>query len=626
MKYFYLFLITITFIIGCTGTVHKRKATLIENPSLQEMSFPIPDSLRYTVQEIDNLIQMASQSLQINDSLGALAFYENAMTIFMGLSENERSLLMQDHIFKEYFEKKIKMPYSTLSEQLAVFKDDTTSTDEVQNELNNYIQKQNIEEDTLKIEEDSQFKIPHVMNKKVQLAIKYFTQTPRGRRVMERWIQRSGKYEKLIKSILKKEGVPEDLFYLAMIESGLNPRARSYARAAGIWQFIRSTGRAYGLRSGFWFDERLDVVKSTYAAAKHLKNLYQDFEDWYLALAGYNYSPRKLKRKMRYYNASEFWEIKRLPRQTRNYVPTFLAARYIAKNPEKFGFFVEKDAPITFDTVHVSESIDLGVIADLVDTTYKAIRELNPAILRWVTPPDVRDWVLYLPEGTKEKFKEGYKKIPESQKRHYVRHKVRYGETLSHLSYRYGVPIWLIKRTNHLRSNLIRVGQNLIIPVPKYKKAYYSTISTRKVVHRKKRKLPVEKGKVKLTYLVKEGDNLFDISRKYGVTVSKLRYWNGLQYRRYIYPGQKLYIWVPEEFAKIKQSPEENASNALALADHSKNQKEDSGKQKIIHIVKSGDTLWEIAKKYKISITSIKKWNNKKTNKIKPGEELVIYR
>jgi membrane-bound lytic murein transglycosylase D len=573
------------------------------------------------IQEIDNLVEMAHQSLQINDSLGALAFYENAITLFTSLPDNQRSQLLKDSSFTKYYENQVRAPYARISEKLQFFLEDTTSTDEVQSDLNAYFKAQNISKDTIQITEEEEFKIPHVMNKKVKLAIKYFTQTPRGRRVMERWLKRSGKYEKLIKSILREEGVPEDLFYLAMIESGLNPRARSYARAVGIWQFIKSTGRAYGLRSNFWFDERRDVVKATRAAAKHLKSLYKDFGDWYLALAGYNYSPRKLKRKMRYYNASEFWDIRRLPRQTRNYVPTFLAARYIAKHMQEFGFFVEKDPPVQFDTVHVSEAIDLTLVAEMVDTTYRAIRDLNPAVLRWVTPPDVKDWVLYLPKGTKEIFKEKYKQIPESKKRYYIRHRVRYGETLSHISYKYGIPIWLIKRTNHLRSNLIRVGQNLILPVPKNRKAYYSIKPGRKKYARGRKKLPMVKGKTKIVYRVKEGDNLYDISRAYGVTISKLKYWNGL-YRNRIYPGQKLNIWVSPDFAQIKK-PIDNEHQALALANEGVNT---SNGEKIIHVVKRGDTLWDIARKYNTSIRAIKKWNNMRSNKIRPGEKLIIYR
>ncbi|GAB4171819.1 MAG: hypothetical protein Kow00108_06360 [Calditrichia bacterium] len=609
-------------IIGCNQSYRKDLPPEQKPADVKLKDFVLADSTRYLIQEIENLVGLAEQSLEIEDSLGAVAFYENALTLLNEKNDSTRTFLLNDTTFINYIENKLKKPYKLISEKLNVFEADTTSTDDVQSDLNNYLQAETLADEQVQFTDSSEFHIPHTMNKKVQLAIKYFTQTPRGRRVMERWLARTGKYEHIIKPILREVGVPEDLFYLAMIESGLNPKARSYARAVGIWQFISATGRAYGLNHSFWYDERSDVIKATYAAARHLKDLYNDFNDWYLALAGYNFSPRKLKRKIRYSNASEFWEVKHLPRQTRNYVPTFLAARHIAKNSESYGFFVEKEKPLLMDTVHIHESIDLSIVAKLVDTTYAAIRDMNPAVKRWVTPPDVKSWVLYIPKGTKEKFIEGYKQIPDSEKRHYVRHKVRYGQTLSHLSYKYGVPIWLIKKTNHLRGNTIRVGQNLIIPVPHNRKEYYrSAQHYASSPRRTPKSLPKEKGKEKVVYVVKEGDNLFDIALKYGVTISKLRYWNGLQYKRYIYPGQKLNIWLSPEMAGIKS----DGNEPVVAASQEKVSGANSSDMEV-HIVRRGDTLWDIAKKYNTSISQLKRWNNKRNNKIKPGEKLIIYK
>jgi membrane-bound lytic murein transglycosylase D len=250
---------------------------------------------------------------------------------------------------------------------------------------------------------DSSRGLPITLNYKVRLAIKYF-QT-KGRGVFTRWLERSGKYEPLIDEMLERYQMPRDLKYLAMIESGFNPNAYSYAHAAGMWQFISSTGRYYGLRNDWWFDERRDVLKSTEAAVRHLRDLYDQFGDWYLALAGYNCSPSKVHRNIRRYNSRDFWKLKRLPRQTRNYVPTFLAATIIANDPKKFGFYVDKTKPVEFDSVHISESVDLNVIAKLVDTSYSHIKELNPAVRRWVTPPGVKDFAIYLPKGKKHSLR-----------------------------------------------------------------------------------------------------------------------------------------------------------------------------------------------------------------------------
>ena len=179
--------------------------------------------------------------------------------------------------------------------------------------------------------------IPIVRNTKVERAISYFTKG-RGRKVMERWLERAGRYEPLVKPILREVGAPEELFYLAMIESGLRPEVRSYAHAVGMWQFIAATGRAYGLNQSWWYDDRRDPVKATYAAGRHLVDLYERFGDWYLGIAGYNFNPRKIEKRLAAYNVTEFWELPRLPRQTRNYVPTFLAAVTIATNAEEYGF------------------------------------------------------------------------------------------------------------------------------------------------------------------------------------------------------------------------------------------------------------------------------------------------
>jgi len=290
----------------------------------------------------------------------------------------------------------------------------------------------------------------------------------------------------MIKDILRKEGVPTDLFYLSMIESGFNPKAYSYARASGLWQFIYATGSHYGLRGDWWFDERRDPILATHAAARHLKDLYERFKGhWYIALAGYNYSPGKLARKIRQYNTYDFWKIRRLPRQTRNYIPTYIAATLIAKEPHKYGFFVEPETAVEYDTVKISECVDLKVVANCVNSDFTKIKELNPAVKRWCTPPGVKNFTLNIPKGTKDQFKLEYAKIPDDEKFSYKRHKIKTGETLSEISDRYATSISVLKKTNSLRSSRIRAGKYLIIPVAQ-DKTYYK--SFKPVVYKRKKK------------------------------------------------------------------------------------------------------------------------------------------
>ncbi len=464
-------------------------------------------------------------------------------------------------------------------------------------------------------------RIPLVLNRQVESAIQYFTQNRRGRRVFEVWLKRAGRYEKLIRSILREEGVPEELFYLAMIESGLNPNARSYARAVGIWQFIGSTGRAYGLRYSWWYDERRDPVKSTRAAARHLKDLYERFGDWYLALAGYNFSPRKIEYRLRRYKVSKYWDLPRLPRQTRNYVPTFIAAAIIAKNPQKYGFNVTPDPPIEFDTVTVRETVDLNVVARCINSTFSEIKQLNPDLLRWCTPPDRQEWVLKIPKGTRDLFLTEYAKIPDKEKFTYIRHRIRFGETLSTIARRYGISMSVIKRFNKIRGTRIRAGSSLIIPVPQ-NKAYYRYARKHSSTKRKRRIVRNVPGHKKIVYTVKRGDTLWDIAQKFGVTLRQIRYWNGLSYSRIIRPGQKLNIWLPENSLAAQSNSPAGVSKKQSIS----TQMQGATGEFIFHTVKPGDTLWDIAQQYGVSIRDIKRWNGRRSNLIRPGDQLKIKR
>ncbi|NTV83478.1 MAG: LysM peptidoglycan-binding domain-containing protein [Bacteroidales bacterium] len=472
------------------------------------------------------------------------------------------------------------------------------------------------------IEEEQQITIPLVLNKKVENAIHYFQ--GRGRRVFTKWLQRSGWYQEMIVAILKEEGVPEELLYLAMIESGFNPNAKSYARAVGIWQFISSTGKAYGLTSSWWYDERRDPEKSTRAAAKHLGDLYRRFDNWYLAIAGYNYSPGKIEKRLQRYNVEEFWDLPRLPRQTRNYVPTFIAAVHIAKNPEEYGFFVEPEAPVVYDTVTVKECVDLNVVAECVNSTFDELKRLTPALLRWCTPPDREKWVLNIPRGSREPFLTNYSRVPDDQKLTYVNHLIRRGETLSQISRKYGVHIDEIKRVNKIRGTFIREGQVLVIPYPQNKQ-YARVIAKQPAVYAAEdepSREPVSSvpGREKQVHLVTSGETLWEIATRYGVEVHQIRYWNGLSSSRKIYPDQKLNIWIPAGTAPAQTTlPKKETTVPVKIP-----AEQSSDKGVVIYTVKEGDTLWDIANRYGVSIRDIKTWNQRQSNLIKPGDELRI--
>ena len=247
--------------------------------------------------------------------------------------------------------------------------------------------------------------LPLMMTDPVAGYINYFSN--RGRGTIERALARSGQYDEMIRRTLKQEGVPQDLIYLAQAESGFHPLAVSRAGARGIWQFMASRAKGYGLERSWWVDERQDPEQSTRAAAHHLKDLYNQFGDWYLAMAAYNSGPGTVQKAVKRTGYADFWELYRrnvLPKETRNYVPIILAVTIMAKNPEQYGLSsIVKEKPLAYDTVKIDYPIDLRLVAECVDASAADLQELNPSLLRMTTPKN-EPFELHLPAGTAKAF------------------------------------------------------------------------------------------------------------------------------------------------------------------------------------------------------------------------------
>ncbi len=310
--------------------------------------------------------------------------------------------------------------------------------------------------------------VPIVVNKNVESFIKYF-QT-RGRKYFEKWLGRSKDYMGMLQAILKENGLPEDLSYIALIESGLNPTVRSRANAVGMWQFIKGTATRYGLRVDWWIDERMDPEKATYAAAKYFKNLYGMFDSWYLAAASYNAGEGRVGRAIRKHGTEDFWELasrkKSLHRETKEYVPKYLAAVTIAKDPESYGFEnVDFGEGMKYDKVRVSQATDLRLIADAAGTSVEEIRRLNPELLRWFTPPNYPGYQVKIPAGTSEMYAENMSKVPSAKRIAFLQHKVRRGDTYSKIAKRYGTGVKQIQYLNNLKGNRLKPGTVIMIPV-----------------------------------------------------------------------------------------------------------------------------------------------------------------
>jgi len=349
--------------------------------------------------------------------------------------------------------------------------------------------------------------IPLVRNKKVDQFINYF-QT-KGRRQFEIWLDRLDVYGPMISQILEECNVPPEIIYLAMIESGLNPKAYSKAAANGMWQFVYATGKRYGLE--------------------------RTFDNWYLALAAYNVGEGRIRRATRLHQTLDFWQLHSLPRETRNYMPYFLAATILAKDPEKYGFYKKekKEKALSYDVVSIEKSADLTVLARSAETSFKTLQALNPELRQSATPKD--SYELKIPEGSKTTFLKNYNALPENERfaPQSITHKVRNGESLWTIAKKYRVSQHDIAAVNKIRNrSMIRIGQKLTIPVAGVNLASMSNSA-----------MP---GYNKLTYKVRKGDTLGHIAEDYGTKASTIRKWNSLKYGQHIFPGQKLTLWIKQ--------------------------------------------------------------------------------
>jgi membrane-bound lytic murein transglycosylase D len=308
--------------------------------------------------------------------------------------------------------------------------------------------------------------IPIEYNSAVDRWLAYYQR--RGRRSIQVHLARAGRYEQALRAILREHGLPQDLVYLSMIESGYDPNAYSSAHAVGLWQFLASTARRYGLRVTYWIDERRDPVLATHAAAAYLKDLYEEFGSWYLAAAAYNGGSSRVRRAIRRSGTRDFWTIARrryLPTETREYVPKFIAAALIAKQPERYGLTVAAAPPLSYDLGQVPDATSLDVIAEAAGVEVAEVKALNPQLIRGVTPPGERYYVR-LPPRSGDRFAANYARIQAQARAGSIQHTVRSGDTLSRLAMAYGSDLTAIRSANpSVRPERLQVGQRLYIPV-----------------------------------------------------------------------------------------------------------------------------------------------------------------
>ncbi|MGZ4830140.1 MAG: transglycosylase SLT domain-containing protein [Candidatus Angelobacter sp.] len=355
--------------------------------------------------------------------------------------------------------------------------------------------------------------LPLMINEYVAGYINYFS--TRGRGVFEGAWTRSGRYREMIFRIFREEGVPQDLIYMAQAESGFKPLALSRARARGMWQFMASRGVGYGLRRSWWVDDRQDPEKATRAAARHLKDLYNQFGDWYLAMAAYNSGPGNVQQAVRRTGYADFWELYKrnvLPAETKNYVPIILAMTIMSKNPAQYGLdAVQPDPALKYDVVKVDYPVDLRLVAECVDVPVEQMVDLNPSLLRRTTPKD-QPFELRLPEGTKEKYETAIATIPVEKRVAWRYYKVQPGDTLAGIARKYRTTERAISQANNLQGTQLASEAKLVIPV-NGASANSRIVYSRYASH----------------YKTHTGDTVLTVAEDFGVPPDRLRRWNRLK-------------------------------------------------------------------------------------------------
>ncbi|MGH9516969.1 MAG: LysM peptidoglycan-binding domain-containing protein [Terriglobales bacterium] len=579
----------------------RKEASVPAKPKSEVKTDPVAD----LIAKVEKEYQVGLDQYNTGNKDAAKAHFDHAFNLLLGSSANVRT----DPRYQPEFDKVLNnvndLELATVQQSDAAPEQqaEPAPIDEA-NEVTNYPVDPN-----LKAKASEEIKVTHsdlplMMTDQVAGYINYFSS--RGRPTLEHGLTQSGRYRELIENVLKEEGVPQDLIYLAQAESGFHPYAVSRVGARGIWQFMGSRAKGYGLHHDLWVDDRQDPEKSTRAAAHHLKDLYNQFGDWYLAMAAYNSGPGTVQSAVKRTGYADFWELYRrnvLPKETRNYVPIIVAVAIMAKNPSQYGLQnVIPDPPMKYDTVKISYPVDLRLVAECIDVTPSELQELNPALLRMTTPKGHYD--LHLPVGTVDKYQASIAGIPADMRLWWRYHTVASGETLMSLSRTYRTPMKTIATANQLDpSDTVEAGAKLIIPIApgRHNSGDSQTYARHLTIYR-----------------VRKHDTLESVSNNLGIAPTTIRRWNRMKGNS-LAGRRVLYIHLP---VSPTVAAAEHQTKTKAKSRHTSELNDKPGSP-VHHTVKRGETLYSIANNYKTSVKAIKQ-TNANVATLRPGMVLVI--
>ncbi len=459
------------------------------------------------------------------------------------------------------------------------------------------------------------FRLPIPDHQRVISEVNWFASHPKH---LTRVEERARPYLFFITEELEQRNMPMELALLPIVESAYRPFAYSPGRAAGIWQFIPSTGRMYGLKQNWWYDGRRDIVAATRAALDFLQQLANQFDgDWELALAAYNSGPGTVRKAIRKNKKrgrpTDFWSLD-LPRETRGYVPRLLAVAEVINDPGRYGItLAELPNEPYFARIDIQTQLDLALAADMAGISIDELYQLNPGFNRWASDPEGPHHI-NLPLASVEQFGAQLAKLDPESRLRWKRYRIRSGDNLGVIARSHGTTVAVLQQVNHLKGSRIRAGRHLLIPLSSRKAEHYVLSQNQ----RQKRLQEKPRSGTRVTHVVRRGDTLWDLSRRHGVSYKRLASWNGLSPRDTLRPGQKLVIWTPNpgNTTRVSMNQPITPPDTRARVDT---------RSSLHYRVKKGDSLARIAQRFNVTVADLRRWNTLPGKYLQPGQQIKLY-